>query len=90
MLHIYRGDVFALYPLLHITPKQTKESKMDYNKRLKRLDEHLKEHPTDYQASISRLKTYSDAIEHEMYLRKVARLKRLAEFRRMKNEQESI
>lgn len=63
---------------------------MDYNERLKRLDEHLSKHPKDYQASIARLKTYSDAVEHQMYLRKVARLKRVAKFMRGNNEQESI
>ncbi len=60
----------------------------NYLEKLKKLDEHLAEHPKDYQASISRLKTYSDAIEHEMYLRKIARLKKVAEFRRKRNEQE--
>lgn len=59
---------------------------MDYNERLAKLDKHIAEHPKDYQASIARLKTYSDAVEHQMYLRKIARLKRVAEFRRMGNE----
>ncbi len=63
---------------------------MDYISKLKRIDTHLAEHPKDYQAQISRMKTYSDAIEHEMYLRKIARLKRVAEFRRKNNEQESV
>lgn len=55
---------------------------MDYEKRLDSLNRHIAEHPTDYQAVIARLKLRSDAIEHEMYLRKTARLKRVAEFRR--------
>lgn len=62
---------------------------MDYNERLRKLDEHLAEHPKDYQARISRLKTYSDAVEHQMYLKRIARLKRVAEYRR-KYEQESL
>lgn len=59
----------------------------DYIGRLERLDNHIVEHPTDYQAVIARLKVRSDAIEHEMYLKKTARLKRVAEYRR-KYEQE--
>lgn len=55
---------------------------MDYAEKLKRLDKHLAEHPKDYQSVIARMKTYSDAVEHEMYLRKVARLKRVAEVRK--------
>lgn len=55
---------------------------MDYNKRLEKLDKHLAEHPKDYQSVIARMKTYSNAVEHEQYKRKVARLKHLAEWRR--------
>lgn len=55
---------------------------MDYVKKLEQLDRHLAEHPKDYQAQIAKLKTYSDAVEHEMYLRKVARLKKVARYRR--------
>ena len=56
---------------------------MDYADKLKRLDEHIESHPTDYQAVIARMKTKSDAIEHQMYLRKIKRLKRVAEYRRV-------
>ena len=55
---------------------------MDYTKRLEQLDRHLAEHPKDYQAVISRMKTYSDAVEHQMYLRRVERLKKVAKYRR--------
>lgn len=55
---------------------------MDYTERLERLDSHITEHPTDYQAVIARLKLRSDAIEHEMHTKKIARLKRVAEYRR--------
>lgn len=58
---------------------------MDYAKKLEALDKHISEHPTDYQAVIARLKTRSDAIEHQLYLRKIARLKRVAEYRRVHN-----
>ena len=59
---------------------------MDYFRKLEQIDKHLMEHPKDYQAVISRMKTYSDAVEHEQYKRRVARLKRVAEIRRMRNE----
>lgn len=55
---------------------------MEYGEKLKRLDRHLQEHPKDYQASIARLKTFSDAVEHEQYLKRIERLKRVAEYRR--------
>ena len=58
-----------------------------YIKRIKALDEHIAEHPKDYQAVIGRMKAYSDAVEHQMYLKKIARLKRVAEFRRARNEE---
>lgn len=66
-------------------PKSRK--KMDYNERLDNLDRHIREHPTDYQAVIGRLKAYSDAVEHQMYLNKIARLKRVAEFRKRGQEE---
>ena len=58
---------------------------MDYIEKLERIDRHLSEHPRDYQSVIAKMKTYSDAVEHEMYLRRVERMKRLAEVRRRKN-----
>lgn len=59
---------------------------MDYERKLRRLDEHLAEHPKDYQAVISRLKTKSDAIEHEMHKNKIERLQRVAEIKRQMKE----
>lgn len=59
---------------------------MDYERKLRRLDEHLAEHPTDYQAVISRMKTRSDAIEHKLYEQKIDRLQRLAEIRKQIEE----
>lgn len=58
---------------------------MDYKEKLNALDKHIEEHPTDYQAVIARLKTRSDAIEHQMYLRKIERLKRMSKYRRTSN-----
>ena len=59
---------------------------MDYERKLRRLDEHLAEHPSDYQAVISRLKVRSDAIEHQIYMRKIDRLKRIAEVKKQVKE----
>lgn len=55
---------------------------MDYNKKLEKLDKHLAENPKDYQSVIARMKTYSDAVEHQLYLRRIARLKKVAKYRR--------
>lgn len=55
---------------------------MDYTEKLERLDRHLAKHPKDYQSVIARMKTYSDAVEHEMYLKRIARLKKVAKYRR--------
>lgn len=54
---------------------------MDYYERLEKLDKHIAEHPKDYQSVIARLKTYSDAVDHEMYLRKIARIKKVERYR---------
>lgn len=59
---------------------------MNYLERLERLDNHIREHPKDYQAVIARLKTKSDAYEHSMYLRKIERLQQVAEIRRKRKE----
>ena len=59
-----------------------KGRKMDHIKKLEQLDKHLAEHPKDYQAVISRIKTYSDAVEHQLYLRRIERLKKVAKYRR--------
>lgn len=55
---------------------------MDYEEKLKKLDEHLSRHPKDYQARIARLKTFSDSVEHKQYLKRVERLKKVAMYRR--------
>lgn len=63
---------------------------MDYIDRLERLDNHIKEHPKDYQAVIAKMKTYSDAIEHDLYLRRIERLKKVAKYRREYGECQEI
>lgn len=62
---------------------------MDYIEKLNRMDEHLRENPHDYQTVISRLKTASDAYEHELRQRRNVRLKRLHEVRRQLKEIEN-
>lgn len=61
---------------------------MKYEERVVRLEEHLKTHPTDYQAVVAHLKARSDLIEHRMYLRMIERKKRVAEVRRRRNAKE--
>ena len=56
---------------------------MDYKKKLEKLDAHLLKHPKDYQTRIARLKTFSDAVEHQRHLIRVERLKRVAEYKRI-------
>ena len=59
---------------------------MDYAERIERLNEHIREHPKDYQAVIAMLKTKSDAYEHTMHLRRIERLQRVAEIRKQRKE----
>ena len=59
---------------------------MDYEEKIRRMDEHLKEHPKDYQTVISRMKTASAYVDHERQKVVNARLKRLAEIRKERKE----
>ena len=54
--------------------------------KVERLENHLKEHPTDYQTVIALLKAKSDLIEHAQYLKSVEKKKRIAEVRRQRKE----
>lgn len=54
---------------------------MDYEKKLAKLDKHLADNPKDYQSVIARMKAYSDSVEHELYLRRIERLKKVAKYR---------
>ena len=60
---------------------------MDYREKLDRMDAHLKEHPTDYQTVIARMKTYSQYIDHIMRQKVIERLKNVAKYRRELNEE---
>ena len=59
---------------------------MKYEQRVARLEEHLREHPKDYQAVIAHLKAKSDLIEHRSWLRMIERKKRVAEIRKQRKE----
>lgn len=61
---------------------------MDYIEKLKRMDEHLEEHPKDYQTVIARMKTFSDAIEDERKQKVNERLKNVAKYRKERLERE--
>lgn len=63
-----------------------RKEKMDYTKKLKRMDEHLREHPHDYQTVISRLKVASDAYDYQRKKEADKRLARVAEVRRQLKE----
>lgn len=75
---------------LPIPPTLLKGRNMDYEKKLKKMDEHLKEHPHDYQTVISRMKTNSDAIDHKRKQSRNERLARLAEIRRQRKERLNV
>lgn len=62
---------------------------MDIATKVERLEEHLKEHPTDYQAVIALLKRRSDLIEHVAWLRMIERKKKIAEVRRQRKEKQN-
>lgn len=59
-----------------------------YINKVVRLESHLKEHPTDYQAVVALLKRKSDVIEHRIWLKTIERKKRLAEVKRRRKERE--
>ena len=62
---------------------------MDYLKKLEQMDRHLEEHPKDYQTVISRLITYSNAIEQERKERVNARLREVAKYRKQRKEKQN-
>ena len=59
---------------------------MNHIEKVERLEEHLKEHPTDYQAVVALLKRRSDLIEHRVWLRMIERKKKVAEIRKQRKE----
>lgn len=59
---------------------------MNHIEKVERLEEHLREHPTDYQAVVALLKRRSDLIEHRAWLQMIERRKRVAEIRKRRKE----
>lgn len=60
---------------------------MDYEKKISRMLTHLHEHPADYQTKIAMYKTMSDLREHNLYLRRIEKRKRIALAKRRHNEE---
>lgn len=57
-----------------------------YQTRVENLKKHLRANPHDYQAQIGLLKARSDMIDHDMYLKQIAKKKRIAEAKRILEE----
>ena len=70
----------------HPTHPCQRRNEMDYVKKIERMDNHLREHPHDYQTVIARIKLASDAIDYQMHKEACMRLKRVAEVRRQLKE----
>lgn len=62
---------------------------MDYKNAIKRVEQHLKEHPSDYQSVISLLKLRSKKIDKDIEQRRIDKMKRIAECRRKLNEKQA-
>lgn len=60
---------------------------MNYEKKMERLKTHIAEHPTDYQAVISLIKTNSDRIASEIRHREIDAVRKIAEYRRLYDEE---
>lgn len=58
--------------------------------RIERIEEHLKEHPSDYQAVIALLKQRSELIEKKRREREIQMLRRIAECRKELNEKREL
>jgi len=63
---------------------------MTDQEKIENLDRHLKEHPTDYQAVIHRLKVVSNGIDYAQRKKQNERLKKVAEYRRMLDEKRAL
>ena len=55
--------------------------KRAYLPKVKKLEKHLEDHPSDYQAVIALLKARSDEIEHRLYEKRIERLKKVHDVR---------
>lgn len=54
-----------------------------YEERVEKLKTHLRSNPHDYQAQIGLLKARSDVIDHDIYLKQIAKKKKIAEAKRI-------
>lgn len=59
---------------------------MNYDKKIVRMEKHLKEHPADYQTKISLMKSKSKRIDARRHQMQIVRLKKVAEARRKLRE----
>ena len=57
--------------------------------RLQKLENHVREHPTDYQSVIALYKLRSDNYSRQMKQRQIAKLRKIAKYRRELNGGES-
>lgn len=57
-----------------------------YEERVEKLKTHLRSNPHDYQAQIGLLKARSDVIDHDIYLKQIAKKKKIAEAKRIYEE----
>lgn len=55
--------------------------------RLRRLETHVRNHPTDYQSVISLLKLRSKAIEKQRKQKQIKHLRKVAAYRKMLKEE---
>lgn len=54
---------------------------MDYEQKLRKIEQHLEEHPHDYQSVISLIKTNSDAIAERKRLEMIEKKRKVAKIR---------
>ena len=63
-----------------------KENNMEIKERLSKLEEHVRENPSDYQAVIACVKLHSDLIDRERKQREILELRHIAEIRKRRKD----
>lgn len=58
--------------------------------KITKLQKHIKENPTDYQAVIALMQAKSDAIDRKMYEKRIDAIKKVAHYRRLRREKQII
>ena len=84
---VFLGIVFSLPPIYNNLGDL---HKMDYVKKVKKLEAHLAENPTDYQAVVATLKARSKMIESERDKRMAKRIADVEKYRRMFDEESNV